>query len=56
MSAYVTRITAAISRRLWVAEYDCDELRFSYAGKRQYWRQAGICVVLALFRIARWQL
>lgn len=54
-TATVSLIKAAVSRWLWLAEYDCEELRFLYAGKRQYWRQAGICVVLALLRIVRWR-
>ncbi len=54
-TAILPRVKAAVGRWFWLAEYDCEELRFLYAGKRQYWRQAGICVVLALLRIARWR-
>ncbi len=41
-----------LSCRLWVLAYDLEEARARYADRRQLLRQAGVCVLLALLRLA----
>ena len=38
--------------RVWVLSYSLEEARQRYADRRQLLRQAGVCLLLALLRLA----
>ena len=41
-----------LGRVAWVAAYTVEEARQQYAERRQLFRQAGACILLAVFRLA----
>ena len=45
-------LLAAFSRRVWVLNYSLEEARQRCADRRQFLREACVCVVLALLRLA----
>lgn len=41
-----------LERAAWIAAYSAEEARQRYADRRQLFRQAGACIVLAVLRLA----
>ena len=50
--AYLRESINALENRAWVLSYKIEESRQRYADRRQLLRQAGLCVILALLRLA----
>lgn len=46
------RALSALSRRVWVLNYELEEARQRYADRRQLLREACVCLALALLRLA----
>lgn len=46
-----TDLLAVLARRVWLIAYTLEESRQCYAGRRQFVREAGACVALALLRL-----
>jgi hypothetical protein len=44
---------AAIRRRIWLIGYDLEENRQLHAASGHFWKQAGVCITLALLRLGR---
>ena len=44
---------AAIKRRIWLIGYDLEETRQLHAASGHFWKQAGVCIALALLRMGR---
>ncbi|MBT9567811.1 MAG: hypothetical protein IV085_05880 [Thiobacillus sp.] len=55
LTALTHRITilAAIKRRIWLIGYDLEETRQIHAVSGHFWKQAGVCITLALLRLGR---
>jgi len=43
----------AINRRIWLIDYSLEENRQIHAARGHFWKQAGVCITLALRRIWR---
>lgn len=41
-----------LARQVWILNYSLEESRQRYAGRHQFMREACMCVVLALIRLA----
>lgn len=46
-------LLAALSNRVWVLNYSLEERRQLYADRRQFIREAWVCLALAMLRLAR---
>ena len=44
---------ASIKRRIWLIGYDLEETRQIHAASGHFWKQAGVCITLALLRLGR---
>ena len=43
----------AIKRRIWLIGYGLEETRQIHAASGHFWKQAGVCITLALLRMGR---
>lgn len=50
---YRITTTAAIKRRIWLMGHDLEEARQFHAANGAFWKQAGVCITLALLRMGR---
>lgn len=48
-----TYLSEAIKRRVWLIGYDLEETRQLHAASRHFWKEAGVCITLALLRMGR---
>jgi len=55
LTARTHRITmlAALKRRIWLIGYSLEETRQLHAASGHFWKQAGVCITLALMRLGR---
>lgn len=44
---------SAIKRRIWLMAYELEEARQIHAASGHFWKEAGVCIVLALLRFGR---
>lgn len=51
--AYRITMIAAIKRRIWLIGYELEETRQLHAASGHFWKQAGVCITLALLRFGR---
>lgn len=43
----------AIKRRIWLIGYNLEETRQLHAASGHFWKEAGVCITLALLRMWR---
>jgi len=43
----------AIKRRIWLLGYEFEEARQLHAASGHFWKEAGVCITLALLRFGR---
>lgn len=48
-----TYLSEAIKRRIWLIGYELEEARQLHASRGHFWKQAGVCITLALLRMGR---
>ena len=48
-----TYVREAIKRRIWLIGYGLEETRQLHAASGHFWKQAGVCITLALLRFGR---
>jgi hypothetical protein len=46
-------MTAAIRQRIWLIGYELEEARQLHAVRGHFWKEAGLCIALALLRFGR---
>lgn len=51
--AYLVVMLSAIKRRVWLMGYELEEARQLHAARGHFWKEAGICITLALLRLGR---
>ena len=44
---------AAFKRRMWLIGYALEETRQLHAASGHFWKQAGVCITLALMQLGR---
>lgn len=48
-----TYLREAIKRRIWLIGYDLEETRQTHAASGHFWKEAVVCIALALLRFGR---
>lgn len=46
-------LIATIKRRIWLMGYELEEARQLHAVRGHFWKEAGVCIALALLRFGR---
>jgi hypothetical protein len=52
-SMHLIAMLSAIKRRIWLMVYDLEEARQIHAASGYFWKEAGVCITLALLRLGR---
>lgn len=50
---HLKAMLSAIKRRMWLMGYELEEGRQLHAASGHFWKQAGVCITLALLRLGR---
>ena len=48
-----TYLREMINRRIWLISYGLEEARQLHAASGHFWKEAGVCITLALLRMGR---